>query len=390
MTILGIFLNDEVRTGGHRRYLELLEGLAERGNRVVVVLNRQFAYESEHLTVRRIEARYVRGGIVPIALVFRKAVRRDFAEIASLAGKPDCILIHGETHFLAALLLKRKLGTPLVFGHRSNAVRESMMKLSEDGTSMTARLGSTWELRKYRRYERMIARNADLAVFQSTYDRNDFLSRAPMASERAAVVPGNIGPPRFRAEHAGTNRSTALGRVIFVGTFGVRKGVRYLVDAILLLAERGVNGIRFELVGPGPDRARYKALFDERGLSGIVSLEGRIADPFQRIAAADLMVVPSLFDSYPDTTLEALHVGTPVIGSAVGGIPDQLVHEDLLFPPMDAMAIADRIERCVREPGFYTHLKALCAERRKAFLFDWAEAWETVMRELLGSRIPGS
>jgi glycosyltransferase involved in cell wall biosynthesis len=94
--------------------------------------------------------------------------------------------------------------------------------------------------------------------------------------------------------------------------------------------------------------------------------------------------VPSLFDSYPNTVLEALHVGIPVIGSRVGGIPDQLVHDELLFPPMDAEAIASRIERCVREPGYYARLRELCAERRESFLFDWPGAWEETIVTLQG------
>jgi len=60
----------------------------------------------------------------------------------------------------------------------------------------------------------------------------------------------------------------------------------------------------------------------------------------------------------------------------VGGIPDMLKHDELLFPAMNAGAIADAIEHCIREPAFYQRLRQLCAERRTAFEFDWAEAWE--------------
>jgi hypothetical protein len=52
---------------------------------------------------------------------------------------------------------------------------------------------------------------------------------------------------------------------------------------------------------------------------------------------------------------------------------------------MDAVAIADRIERCVRESGFYARLRELCEERRRAFRFDWAEAWRDAMAHAGGT-----
>jgi glycosyltransferase involved in cell wall biosynthesis len=240
-------------------------------------------------------------------------------------------------------------------------------------------------MQKYRRYERSIARSADLAIFQSAYDRDDFSSRAPLREGQAAVVNGNIGEPRFPRALEGTNRSESLRKVAFVGTYGPRKGSRYLVEAIALLAERGLGGLRFELVGPGDDRAERERYLAERGLAGMATMRGRVPDPFAVMAGADLVVVPSLFDSFPDTVLEALHVGTPVIGSRVGGIPEALVHDELLFPPMDAAAIADRIERCAREPGFYAGLRELCARRREAFRFDWAGAWQDAMARAAGT-----
>jgi glycosyltransferase involved in cell wall biosynthesis len=120
-------------------------------------------------------------------------------------------------------------------------------------------------------------------------------------------------------------------------------------------------------------------------VKNVVTFPGRVASPFPVIIDGDLLVVPSLFDSYPNTVLEALHVGTPVIGSRVGGIPDMLRFDELLFPPMNAEAIADRIERCVHEPAYYKRLRELCAERRVAFQFDWSEAWERAIRERLTS-----
>jgi glycosyltransferase involved in cell wall biosynthesis len=75
-------------------------------------------------------------------------------------------------------------------------------------------------------------------------------------------------------------------------------------------------------------------------------------------ASADIVVVPSIVDSagnvdgLPNTLLEALAAGRPVVASRVAGIPD--VVEDgvngLLVPPGDPLALAAALQRLVREP----------------------------------------
>jgi glycosyltransferase involved in cell wall biosynthesis len=110
----------------------------------------------------------------------------------------------------------------------------------------------------------------------------------------------------------------------------------------------------------------------------MVSLEG-FKDPFPYLAECDLMVYPTLYDAYPDTVLEALHTGCPVIAASAGGLPDLLQHQELLFKSGDCNEIAGKIERCITENSFYQKIRLLCAERAEAHRFDWAGRFETAM-----------
>jgi len=107
------------------------------------------------------------------------------------------------------------------------------------------------------------------------------------------------------------------------------------------------------------------------------------ADPFPYLAECDLFVYPALYDAFPDTVLEALHVGCPVIASRVGGLPDILHYPELLFESGDAAGIASRIERCITDTAYYQNLRRLCAEQAAAFHFDWAERFECAMQAYL-------
>jgi glycosyltransferase involved in cell wall biosynthesis len=386
MTIVGAFLVKEIRTGGHVRYLELMEGLARRGNRVLVLMNALLPYAPAAFEPIRSEVRYRRGGFPPASWLFAAEAGRRTGEVMRKVGRPDAALVFGETHLAAGSRLARGLGAPLVYGHRSNVVRESLMYLEEPGHGFLERARTKASLWKSRMDEGRIARLADLAVFQSEYDKADFAGRNHHAAGRAMVIRGDISGLRFKPEYDSANRSEGLSRVCFMGTLGRRKGADYFIEAIAELAKRGYRSLRFRVCGPGEGRERLEAKLASAAAQSMAEFPGRVADPFREMASADLVVVPSLFDSYPNTVLEALHVGTPVIGSRVGGIPDMLGRDELLFPPMDSMAIADRIERCIVDPGFYSRVRELCAERRHYFHFDWAEAWEKAILDAFNPR----
>lgn len=383
MRILGLFLNNELRTGGHRRYLELLEGLAARGNEVVLVANAALAPAPRGVRTLCIPVDYRRGQLFPVSLAFRKAVRRAFPGLRDGIGKPDFILIHGETNLAAAAWLKGVTGARILFGHRSNAVRESLISLRENRGRPLLLLRAIKERSVYGRYERRLAALADVVVFQSAFDLEDVRSRVPALRAVSVVIPGNIAPPRFLPATEGINRGGPPRRLLFVGTLGERKGIRYLLEALVLLDRAGFRELELDAIGPGEARPALEAWVAEQGLAARVRFHGRVADPFSFYAAADLMVVPSLFDSFPDTVLESFHCGIPVIGSAVGGIPEMIGRPDLLFPPREAPAIAALIRRAIEEPAWFEEARTYCHERRRSYHFDWAERWEAAMRGTL-------
>jgi glycosyltransferase involved in cell wall biosynthesis len=384
LKILGLFLNNELRTGGHIRCLELMEGLAAKGNQVVVLLNEALQYEPRHFSGLRLAAAYRRKSYPPASLVFRRSIE-SWLDGSGASERPDLVIALGETHFPAALAVKKRLGAPILFGYQSNTVREATISLGENLLRPRPFALALINLAYYRRYETRIARTCDAIVFQSPYDRDDYLSRNPRAAGKSFVVGGNIGPPRFTEESRGKNRGQSLRKILFMGTLGERKGLRYLVEAFGLLWAEGRRDLELHVAGPGlpKDRARYESFAAERGFAEALTFYGRVPSTFPLMEACDLMVAPSLFDSYPDVILLALHSGIPVIGSRAGGIPDMLADPELLFPPRDAASIAAILRRCLDEPGYYARLRAASAARREVFLFDWPAAWERVAMEVL-------
>jgi glycosyltransferase involved in cell wall biosynthesis len=382
MKVLGIFLSKEIRTGGHIRCLELMEGLAERGNEVRVLLNSELAYKGRRFAEIRLEAPYRRHSIPPASAVFARATKTWLGS-ARGSEKPDCVIVFGESHLRSALEAKKALGIPVIFGYQSNTVRESLISLKENARRPLELLKVLVDILNYRRYEARIARSCDSIVFQNAYDRDDFLARNRGCPAKVFYLGGNIGPPRFTEESRDINRGTSLKKILFMGTLGGRKGLRYLFEAFAILRAEGRTELELHVAGPGvpEQRAWFDNYAKEHGFDGSVSFYGRVPSVFPLMAECDLMVAPSLFDSYPDVILLALHAGIPVIGSRIGGIPEMLGRDELLFPVRDGAAIASILRACLDEPGRYAKLRALCAAGRERFLFDWPEAWEKIAAE---------
>src|SRR6185436_16340970 len=150
-----------------------------------------------------------------------------------------------------------------------------------------------------------------------------------------------------------TSSNGAL-RLLYVGRLSVEKGVEHLIDAC---AEVRHCGIAFELsvVGTGPLEQALKRRISVAGLGNCVRLLGAL--PRQSLGshyrAADALCVPSLSEPLATVILESLVVGTPVIGTRVGGTP--YIVEDgvngLLVPAGDPSALARAIVRLARERG---------------------------------------
>ena len=105
--------------------------------------------------------------------------------------------------------------------------------------------------------------------------------------------------------------------------------------------------------GDGPERSALEREAVRLGVSDRVRFlgAGTRDDVLTLFRGADAVLVTSAWENLPHTVLEALAVGTPVVATAVGGVPEVVVDgvNGLLVPPHDVAAIAAAVERVVSE-----------------------------------------
>src|SRR5829696_317888 len=151
--------------------------------------------------------------------------------------------------------------------------------------------------------------------------------------------------------------------------------------ATLLQAAAQVSDATFVFAGDGPLRAQLEQQVRELGISGRSVFLGNRSDIPDLLAAADLLVLPSLYEGLPVSVLEAMAAERPVVATSIGGTKEAVIHEvtGLLVPPGDPVAIANAIYRLRGDPALARRL-AVAGRLRVQQEFSSAATAQGVMR----------
>jgi len=184
----------------------------------------------------------------------------------------------------------------------------------------------------YSRFERIVAVSESVA--------RSLIQWLPSVGPKVRVIPnGVLLPPGYPNRLPGSVGDRAT--ILFVGRLEYVKGVDVLLRALAALPP----SVTLWLAGAGAQRAQLEQLADTLGISDRVKFLGFRTDVQQLMIEADCLVLPSRWEGLPMVVLEAMAGGTPVVASAVGGIPE--VIEDgvtgWLVPPEDPASLAQAL-----------------------------------------------
>ena len=138
--------------------------------------------------------------------------------------------------------------------------------------------------------------------------------------------------------------------VLFAGNLLPHKNPSALVKAAARFKKMSLDA-RFVILGDGPLRGDLVNQVKELDLDSSVSIPGFRSNALDYIAAADVVVIPSFVEPFPRIGLEAMANSKPVVAADVGGMAEQVVHQETGF-----LYVADDMEEMT------SHLKALHAD----------------------------
>lgn len=198
------------------------------------------------------------------------------------------------------------------------------------------------------------ARSADAIVVNSDFARRTMLASYPALAARSLIVWNAVpGPTQLVAPRPVIDGAL---RIVYIGRLSPRKGVDLIVDALGLLASRGIEA-ELDLVGAAFEGYEW---FDEDlreaaerdGIAGRVRFHGFVDSVWNAVSAADVVVVPSRADEpFGNTAVEAVLALRPVIVSDTSGLREATrdVPTAILVTPGSAEAIADALARNVEQ-----------------------------------------
>lgn len=253
-----------------------------------------------------------------------------------------------------ALTLASGIGlpVPVIVSERNNPARQAAHPL-------------------WRPAQALLMRRAAAVVMQTDRARQD-LPRAVRARAHVIANPCEPLPGLAPMETAGVPV-----RLVAVGRLDRQKGFDLLIAAFARMhADRPT---RLTIFGEGPERARLMALADRLGVAEKVQMPGATERPGGWIGAADLLVVPSRFEGFPNVIAEAVVTGLPVVAFDCDHGPRELIRQGengLLVPPEDVSALAAAMTRLAGDPALRRRMAAAAGPSRAALdpariLSDW-------------------
>lgn len=322
--------------------------------------------------LRTIRIRYRRPTLRAGGLLFQAAgMLAALARLRREGFRPQIVHAHVYSAGLPALLIGRLYRAPVV--------------VSEHYTGFARGLVGG--------YERLLARiafeRADLVAPVSADLAGQLRKIAPAA--RYAVVPNAVDAELFhpaRTADRGVPPRTqpGAGSLLAIAALARKKGHLHLLEALALLREREpARNLRLTLVGGGELAGELRAAARALGLRESVRFLGELdrRGVAEALKAADLLVLPSLYENLPCVLIEALASGLPFVASAVGGIPELLEDELLrsacgLVRPGDPQALAAAISQALARSEEIDR-DALARHARERFGYQAvAERWEAI------------
>lgn len=244
--------------------------------------------------------------------------------------KPDLVHAHTSKAGILGRLAARVAGVPSVFTAHTWCFA--------DGTSWKWKVAGVPG-------ERLAARCCSAIINVSHANRNLALRYRIPDPRRQLVIHNGIADTPHRAKPD----QGAIPTVVMVARFCAQKDHSLLLRAISEIKTLA----RVVFVGEGPTRPALEEKAVSLGLRDRVEFLGERHDVPEILAAAHVFALPTNWEGFPLSILEAMRSGLPVVASDVGGVPEGVLDgvTGFLVPRRDVAAFRDRLDWLLRQPG---------------------------------------
>jgi glycosyltransferase involved in cell wall biosynthesis len=233
-------------------------------------------------------------------------------------------------------------------------------------------------------------------VAVSAADRERMVSIEGISRDKVTVIPATVHIPSV-GDAAGSDLRAELGLagdtplVAIVAVLRPQKALTVLLEAHALVLHR-VPGAHLVIAGDGACRQELERRCRELSLEDSVHFLGRRSDVDSILAAADVAALSSDFEGTPLFIAECMANHTPVVATAVGGVPEVIDdgRTGLLVAPRDPAALAAALTRLLADPSERERIADEAYRRLDRFTLEavaarFGELYEELAREAGGN-----
>ena len=322
--------------GGGERYLELLfDRLDHARYRALLICPEPGPF------VRRMKERGVETQLVHLAPLFNPLALWRLTRLL-VRERVTILQTHGARANFYGRIAGRLAGVPVIISTVHNSLKD-------------------YEVRSLRRglYTFLLRVTLPLVhriICVSDANRSDLIDECPAAEARIQTVYNGVDPSAFPSHPDRQKVREELGIVsgpvlVMIARLTEAKGHQYLLQALPGLLETWPQ-LCCVCVGDGELRDELHRLAGELEVERACRFVGVREDIADILAAADVVVLPSLSEGFPFVLLEALAMGCPVVASRVNGVPELIDDHKtgLLVPARDPQALTAAIREVLSDP----------------------------------------
>lgn len=364
-----LLVNDYRETiGGAEVYIhELVKELTQRGHRVEIftsdITHEGYSHRTKHISLRNYALR-----------LFNFSAYKSI-KLRAAKFNPDIIHIHGIFNELSPAVVYALRNYPIIMTVHNNQLLSPLpISISKNGVPCKQKVcpgclncigwkGMIYEFIKLRVHSFLLF-PIKLYICPSNY-MSELLRQHGF--KNVTRLANGIKPLEYKPIK---NFDTLL----FIGQLIKEKGVEVLIQAMSEVVKKK-NNVKLIIAGEGSEKQSFIKLVAELQLEGHIDFIGKtqrenLNDLYSKVA---FVVVPSIFpDNFPTVCLESMSAGRPVVGTAIGGIPE-IIEEGktgFLVEVNNPVSLAEKILKLITDNQLLTNMSLHTKEVSTQYSFS--------------------
>lgn len=222
--------------------------------------------------------------------------------------------------------------------------------------------------------ERFVARFCDKIIFVNSHDKEVAISKKIIKTEKAVLIYNGIAPQKvqlssdeiLKARRDIRNEFDLPSDALIVGAIArlsPQKGIEYLIESIPNLIEKHQN-LYFLIVGTGALERKLKNRVADLNINNNVIFTGYRSDNTILLNSLDIYVLPSLWEGFSLSLLEAMAVGLPIITTNIKGNKEAVDNEcGIVVSPKSSTELEEALDKYISNSSFRYNMAAKAKDK---------------------------